>query len=287
MHMRDNLLEIHGRSCFLPWHRTYLLDLERRLQDINASVTIPYWKFDQKAKNVFIRDFMGVPDATGMIDYSNSNPLINWKLQLFGVGINQRVRRVNVNNFNPATSKAIRVNNDENQTLDLGDVFSIFARQRSSSDLWGGIEGDPHGSAHVSFTGQISSIGQAPADPLFFLLHCNVDRLWAKWQWLKDKFKTDDVDAYPNQGNGNPSRSGETGIGNFTNDTMWPWNKVTGSSSPGNPRPPHAPGNGMPVSPLANFPSIKPTIAEVIDYQGQISLSNNLHFAYDDVPYEI
>ena len=40
----------------------------------------------------------------------------------------------------------------------------------------------------TSFGGSISSIGSAARDPLFFLLHCNVDRLWAKWQWLNQRY---------------------------------------------------------------------------------------------------
>ncbi len=41
--------EAHGRAGFLPWHRAYLLDLERELQNIDPSVALPYWKFDEPA----------------------------------------------------------------------------------------------------------------------------------------------------------------------------------------------------------------------------------------------
>lgn len=36
------LLESHGDAGFLPWHRAYILDLERELQKINGEVTLPY-----------------------------------------------------------------------------------------------------------------------------------------------------------------------------------------------------------------------------------------------------
>ena len=43
------------------------------------------------------------------------------------------------------------------------------------------LENNPHGRAHTSFdVGFIREIGTAVRDPLFFLLHANVDRLWAK-----------------------------------------------------------------------------------------------------------
>src|SRR6266513_2066091 len=66
----------------------------------------------------------------------------------------------------------------EAQTLALGNRYASF------EDL----EGNPHGFAHTSFVGFISSIPTAAKDPLFFLLHANVDRLWAKWQRRFDRF---------------------------------------------------------------------------------------------------
>jgi tyrosinase len=35
----------HGWSAFLPWHRIYLYQFEQALQDIDASVTLPYWNW--------------------------------------------------------------------------------------------------------------------------------------------------------------------------------------------------------------------------------------------------
>ena len=52
--------EAHGGAGFLPWHRIYLLDLERELQAIDGEVALPYWRFDQAAPNVFTRQFMGI-----------------------------------------------------------------------------------------------------------------------------------------------------------------------------------------------------------------------------------
>ena len=59
------------------------------------------------------------------------------------------------------------------------------------------VEVNPHGRAHVSFDGSISEIGTAARDPLFFLLHCNVDRLWAKWQWFQRRFDATRTDQLP------------------------------------------------------------------------------------------
>ena len=107
------------------------------------------------------------------------------------------------------------------------------------------MEGDPHGAAHVSFEGQIADIGRAPADPLFFLLHANVDRLWAKWQWLQDRAEADDGRTYHKQGfgpnNPDPRRANADRIGNYLDDALWPWCGLVGD-----PRPRTAPGTYFP-----------------------------------------
>ena len=108
------------------------------------------------------------------------------------------------------------------QTLALGSNYPAFR----------GMEGTPHGAAHVSFNGWVSQIPTAPKDPLFFMLHSNVDRLWALWQWMNQRTNPDDPNTY----------TGQNRDGRRVNDTMWPWNGVI---TP--PRPNFAPGNGLPV----------------------------------------
>ena len=59
MHVDAANGEEHSGPHFLPWHRTYLLDLERGLQAIDPSVSMHYWRFDQPAPKVFTKLFMG------------------------------------------------------------------------------------------------------------------------------------------------------------------------------------------------------------------------------------
>lgn len=139
------------------------------------------------------------------------------------------------------------------------------------------MEGDSHGTAHTSFSGSISSIDTAAKDPLFFMLHTNVDRLWAKWQWLRQRFDTANPATYPFLGSaGDP---GATRVGHNLKDTMWPWNQDTNP-----PRPPTAPGGNLPASPTENAPGLMPAVGDMIDYQGVINLGNRLGFDYDDFP---
>lgn len=221
LHTTTSDLQAHRAPGFLPWHRAYLLDLERELQAIDPSVSLPYWRFDQAAPNLFTTDFIGASGPNGTVQFSNNNPLQFWTTDNV-LGVNRRP----LNNWNPATQPAPIVIN-EAQTLALGAASNLYR-------LFRGMEGNPHGQTHISFGGSISSIGTAAKDPMFFLLHCNVDRLWAKWQRQNGRFNPAHAASYDTTTP--PSR-----IGHNLPNTMWPWNGITGG-----PRPPTAPAAPWP-----------------------------------------
>lgn len=256
MHTAVSSPQAHGAAAFLPWHRAYLLDLERELQGIDPTVSLPYWRFDQPAPNIFTGDFFGFSDAIGTVQFSGSNPLRFWRTD--GVpGINRRPF------FNTATAPSgLRT---EAQTLALGNPGSQYRLFRS-------MEGNPHGSAHTSFGGSISSVPTAARDPLFFLLHCNVDRLWAKWQRQFSRFDASVPAAYDTS----PSNP----VGHNLADTMWPWNGVTGGT-----RPPTAPGGSLASSPAVAAPGPQPRVSDCLDYQGSINSLGRLGYDYDDVAF--
>ncbi len=253
MHTAVSSPQAHGAPGFLPWHRAYLLDLERFLQAIDPTVALPYWRFDKPSPNIFTLDFLGKSDPLGTVQFSPANPLRFWVTD--GVqGINRRPL------FSTATAPPGLRN--EAQTLGLGNAYSAFRN----------LEGNPHGSAHVSFGGSISQIPTAAKDPLFFLLHCNVDRLWAKWQKQVGRFDSAVAASYDSNP-GNP-------IGHNLADTMWPWNGITGGT-----RPPTAPGGPMAASPSVGAPGLKPHVKDCLDYHGVISAPAAMGFDYDDVSF--
>lgn len=256
MHTAVSDPEAHRRPGFLPWHRAYLLDLERELQAIDPSVALPYWRFDQPAPNIFALDFLGLSDPLGTVQFSATNPLQFWTTD--GVqGINRRP----LNGWNPATQPGPGVRT-EAQTLALGTQYPAFRT----------MEGNPHGQTHTRFGGSISSIPTAARDPLFFLLHCNVDRLWAKWQRQNNRFDPAQTASYDS--------AAATRIGHRLPDTMWPWNGVTGT-----PRPPTASGGAMAASSSVSAPGPQPRVQDTLDYQGRINSVARMGFDYDDVPF--
>jgi tyrosinase len=267
-HRESTRAEAHGLDGFPPWHRAFVLDLERALQRIDPGVTLPYWRFDVPAPRLFSETYLGAPDPPSRLArLAASNPLRVWSTD-------GQPGVVRTPFFDPRRSGA----HDRNgQAVRQEAVVTGFP---GGYTRWRGpTEVNPHGSAHVSFSGYIRVIDTAARDPLFFLLHCNVDRLWAKWQWLHRRFDPDDPDTYWFAGQaGDP---GSTRVGHNLSDSMWPWNGVRTA-----PRPSTAPRTPFPPSPVTGTPGAAPTVRSMVDYQGLHDAGAWLGFDYDDVPYE-
>ena len=244
-----------ARPGFLPWHRAYLLDLERELQAIDPSVALPYWRFDQPAPNLFTAR---IPRR---LRFAGHRPV----QQRQPAAVLEDRRRAGHQSPAAVQHRIQRRRGcaTEAQTLALGTQY------RGCSGPWRAI---PHGSAHTSFGGSISSIGTAAKDPLFFLLHCNVDRLWAKWQRQNGRFDPALAASYDSSP-ANP-------IGHNLPDSMWPWNGITGD-----PRPPTAPGGALAASPCVSAPGPQPVVRGQLDFQGVVSAASRMGFDYDDVAF--
>jgi tyrosinase len=256
MHNAASDREIHGNTGFLPWHRAYVLGLERALQAIDPTVAVPYWRFDRAAPALFTVDYMGGSDPSGQVMFRPGHALEHW----FTDGLPGIVRMLGF-----ALNAPPRLRN-EAQTINLGGANGDYAGFIT-------MAGDPHGYAHTSFD-PISPIfhpGQAVRDPLFFLLHCNVDRLWAKWQWIKRRTDVADPLAYQD----------DVRDGTKRGDTMWPWNGIKGA-----PRPPTAPGGPFPATSTTPAPGGKPKVDDMLDPLA-LKVNQSLGFAYDDVPFEL
>ena len=143
---------IHDGPAFLPWHRDFLFKFEKELQAVRPNVTLPYW--DWYADDS--RDL-----DTGI-----------WK-SFFG-GRNNQGGRIHGNwQFRRDASPIAALSElDQHVRELLAPTFFEFRRT---------IEDVSHSNAHVWVGGDMRG-GFSPRDPLFYLLHCNVDRIWAMWQ---------------------------------------------------------------------------------------------------------
>lgn len=320
LHVAGAVASQHRDSHFLPWHRMYLLDLERQLQLINPLVSLPYWRFDQPAPRVFDENFIGATEKVPFTDdikggtsdgvlakFSAENKLSEWK-----IGDRNGIERVAV--FDTKTEAApgrpsFRLRS-EADTLDLGGSDrELGARGRTG---FAQMEGTPHGAAHVSFDGVINNVPSAPQDPLFFLLHCNVDRLWAMWQFLYLRDLPVEPATYPYQNRleigllqppsvemniafdqaGGASVTPTSSFSGLFPDEyklaqsyLWPWDDSW--SKPHNLRPPGTRSRSFTMSSTGkSIEAGMPRILDALDAYGYHATSNYLGFSYDDVPFD-
>jgi tyrosinase len=208
----------HRSPAFLPWHRVMLRMFEKDLQFADkqnpankGTITLPYWDWsrdndwDEKAKSSVWhkQNFGGFSDKPGgTITGDHFSPGSGWELfdntgaNLTGSAGEISRRRIAARAGSPSdkvplppdvfpTAKAVEtvLSNAEYLGKDRGGGGGGNRR------FAGNLEHELHDPVHVIVgdTGQMSNMLFSPQDPIFWLFHCNVDRLWSRWQLLHDK----------------------------------------------------------------------------------------------------
>jgi hypothetical protein len=143
--------EIHRNSCehdtdyFWPWHRMYIYWFEKIIRKLSgdSSWALPYWDWCSP-------DQLALPcafrDYTSALYTPNRRPTMNAGATL------------NTGHFSCEQFYAFRDFHNASDTL-----------QRT------------HGEIHIEVGGWMADPCMAAFDPIFFVHHCNVDRLWNLW----------------------------------------------------------------------------------------------------------
>lgn len=150
----------HGNERFMPWHRMYLYYFERIVRKASGmpAFTLPYWNYsDSQAENAMPEAFRNpAGEAANPLFRAARRPGINT-----GAGLPSAVT---------STQAAMK-----ETTAGPSGVRPGFYRQ---------AESQPHNLIHVTIggdTGLMSDPATAALDPIFWMHHCNIDRLWARW----------------------------------------------------------------------------------------------------------
>jgi tyrosinase len=182
----------HMAPSFLPWHRRYLLEFERALQQVDPKVTVPYWDWttdNTPAASLWGEDFLGGNGrpadqqvVTGPFAYQAGN----WTIE-GGVTDDPFLAR----NFGrPADPVALPTKAElagalNERVYDAAPWDSTAAtgfRNRLEGWTAGGAQRwRNHNRVHRWVGGQM--LGAAsPNDPVFWLHHAFLDLLWDRWQ---------------------------------------------------------------------------------------------------------
>ena len=138
----------HGTLFFLSWHRMYVYFFERivRAKSGDANFALPYWGYSPSRRDLPSL-FRSPATAANPLYTSNRNAAIN-------AG-------------NPMTASQV----------DAGTALALTGFNGFTNSL----NGTPHGAVHIAVGGGMSTFEEAGQDPIFWLHHCNIDRLWEIW----------------------------------------------------------------------------------------------------------
>jgi hypothetical protein len=172
----------HQTWYFLPWHRMYLGYFERMLRAAIVAAggpedwALPYWDYSKSAE----QRLLPTPFRNPTLEDGSRNPLY-------------------VEARNPLANAGEQILDEEDVRLDALDVASFFVPSDETGTSFAGpqtpsqhfgqlgsgaLESAPHNLVHVQVglpDGWMLDPSLAALDPIFWLHHANIDRLWEVW----------------------------------------------------------------------------------------------------------
>lgn len=171
----------HGVPSFLPWHRQLLIEFERVLRAVDPTVTIPYWDWtvdNTLTSAIWGADFMGGDGRLGD-DEVMTGPFAGsagkWPITISPD--DGPILRRKLGRFADAT---LPTQADVAKVM-THKVYDVAPFLWSDTSFRFAIEDLLHSPVHVWVAGQMLG-GSSPNDPVFWLHHCYIDKLWSDWQ---------------------------------------------------------------------------------------------------------
>jgi tyrosinase len=184
----------HQSWFFLPWHRMYLRQFEKIICDLigKPDWRLPYWDYTSGVVSL---------PAEFLEPAADSNPLY------VSGRVASAVRLEHVDATALAAADAEPIFAAADPLPDFGSAIFPRPMQHAGPDgHFGVLEGGVHNNVHVDVGGMMADPNTAAWDPIFWLHHANVDRLWEVWLnvdtshqnsadpiWLNTKFAFPDT----------------------------------------------------------------------------------------------
>ncbi len=145
---------IHRDNDFLPWHRWFILYMEKALQNTAVTgaskIALPYW------------------DSTVPADQTSTAPL--WANNFLG-------------QFNSSWGLGRRFLGG---WFGSASILNTALLQTNFTNFRAQLEENLHDGPHVWVDGQMAG-GESPRDPVFYFHHNMVDKIWQDWEDLQGR----------------------------------------------------------------------------------------------------
>ncbi len=232
----------HGNIGFLPWHRQYIRTFELALQQEVPGVTLPYWDWSDDvgtATELFTPNFLS--STTWGIPTPISNGILRfrvpprerpdwWPSGIQGFVINQYLREGLGNALTRGSTEPAW----PPSATEIDQLTKLNISIRGANPLWAfwivleqgftSITLRTHNAAPRFIGGHMSG-GFSPNDPIFWMHHANVDRIWAIWQkrQLAQNPGSTYEDYWPDPTENSPFIGQPAPTGHNLHDDIWPW----------------------------------------------------------------
>jgi Common central domain of tyrosinase/Clostridial hydrophobic W len=159
---------VHQCPAFLPWHRELVNRFEASIRQVDPDLSLHYWDWTTSPLSLFTPNFMGSPSGPAGAPWLSAG--------FYGGG--GPFRDITGNSFDTpqvitraAGSGAPVTTAEDSAIVNAVDFQDLNTKLTQAHNNAHGFIGGTIGNPHTSFR-----------DPFVFLLHSNVDRLFAMWQ---------------------------------------------------------------------------------------------------------
>jgi tyrosinase len=162
----------HRQFFFFSWHRMFIYYFERILRKASASptLTLPYWNYtDLAGQGVLPEPFRLPANATNSLYNATRSAIYNGGAALPPADVSYTSGFALTNFTTPTLGSP-----------SFGGRTVTAPAHFPASGGSGRIEQSPHNNVHNDIGGEMAT-GESPRDPIFWLHHANIDRLWKKW----------------------------------------------------------------------------------------------------------
>lgn len=191
----------------MPFHRLLLHAHETLLrQECGFNGAIPYWdevvdagKFSRAKIFDRTRGFGG--SGAGKDKCIKDGPFA--KYSMYSTRMQSSILTIIVLHLGPGRRitdhcLARAIDDEHSNTSDAAHVNECIRLSRYDA-AWPCIEGNPHVGGHFGVGGEMANAISSPGDPLFYLHHAFVDRVWWQWQRRNVEQRVKEISGFTTQ----------------------------------------------------------------------------------------
>ena len=171
----------HASRFFLPWHRGYLAWFEGNVRRLTGDDEwgLPYWDYSDPANE---------PSRVLPVEFSVETRTVAGEVvpnPLFVPG----------RSADPLPGFDVDVVDALSEPRYVKEVPEVGFGGADRDGFFGFVESRPHNFVHVDIGALMQSPATAAQDPIFWLHHANIDRLWEVWLSLEGSVRLTDPGA--------------------------------------------------------------------------------------------